>query len=118
MSAKTFAARSDDRRERLDLRIAWLCGVTLLLEGCDIAAAGSRRLRPVRVAISILEHPASARRVTAPRKSWNVNNACRAPLRHELWNPSGDHGGRSLLTITTVLRLGVAAHFLCCKGCA
>ena len=45
MSTKTFAAPSDDRFERLDLRIAWLCGVTLFLEGYDIAAVAGATAR-------------------------------------------------------------------------
>src|SRR5215831_19105700 len=39
MGAKSTAA-ADNGIERPDLRVAWLCGVVLFLEGYDIAAAG------------------------------------------------------------------------------
>ncbi len=40
MQAKVMAAATGHRAERLHLRVAWLCGVVLYLEGYDIAAVG------------------------------------------------------------------------------
>ena len=40
MRAKAFAAVAGHDVERLHLRVAWLCGVVLFLEGYDIAAVG------------------------------------------------------------------------------
>ena len=40
MRAKALAAASEHGFERLHLRVAWLCGVVLFLEGYDIAAVG------------------------------------------------------------------------------
>ena len=40
MQTKALAATSEHQVERLHLRVAWLCGVVLFLEGYDIAAVG------------------------------------------------------------------------------
>jgi MFS family permease len=40
MQAKALAATAEYPVGRVYLRVAWLCGVVLFLEGCDLAAVG------------------------------------------------------------------------------
>ena len=40
MQSKILAVATEQGLERLHLRVAWLCGVVLFLEGYDIAAVG------------------------------------------------------------------------------
>jgi MFS family permease len=103
MRTKAMAPAAEHEVERLHLRVAWLCGMVLLLEGYDIAAVGYAI--PSRV---------DARRV-APSGFTQANNVgllfgslCAALL--------GDRLGRKPLLIGCVAVLGVFSLFTALAG--
>jgi MFS transporter, AAHS family, 4-hydroxybenzoate transporter len=97
MRVKAMAAASEHGFERLHLRVAWLCGVVLFLEGYDIAAIGYAI--PSLVDAWRVAPPVFTQALTAGNVGLLLGSLCAGSL--------GDRLGRKPILIGCVVVFGV-----------
>ena len=106
MRAKAMAAAAEHEVERLHLRVAWLCGMVLLLEGYDIAAVGYAI--PSLVDAWRVAPSGFTQALTAGNVGLLFGSLCAGLL--------GDRLGRKPLLIGCVAVLGVFSLFTALAG--
>ena len=107
MQSKVLAAPTEQRLEWLHLRVAWLCGVVLFLEGYDIAAVGYA----IPSLVDAWRVPATAftQALTAGNVGLLFGSLCAGLL--------GDRLGRKLVLISCVAGFGIFSLLSAARSC-